>query len=365
MKKDYFLTKEDRIMFYTTYSNVINISANHIATNIDLIIYSSRMMLCDFKQTFNKKDIYDIHISKNDDLLNAMVEFKYCHADKDGKEIIRTSKVKISKFFTKNVELGIEKFKIASKINDNEYASKNIKTNEIVEILVNSFKEILANSNAIKENYEFQIVKGDYIKKYYLADNASNRGTLGASCMRYPSCQIYFDLYTKNSNCSLLILKSKIEDKIIGRSLLWNAKVFAENEYNILLMDKVYYENRSVESLFYEWANNNLYYYYIYNNSIGWHNDSKDDKIAKIMNEGTIYIEANGYKFAPNDYPYLDNFQYLYSIINGENIDFLLTDREDINQEKYKDYCFFGSLDSTNGECHCDEDDDDYSWDDY
>ena len=70
----------------------------------------------------------------------------------------------------------------------------------------------------------FEIVNGEDIKKWYHVDNYDKElGTLGSSCMRYSKCRDFLDIYSSNTErCSLIILKSKIDDnKITGRALLW------------------------------------------------------------------------------------------------------------------------------------------------
>ena len=108
-----------------------------------------------------------------------------------------------------------------------------------------------------KENLfkNFEIVKGDDIKKYYLEDNyESGNHTLGGSCMRYSRCQPYLNIYSKNpEQVSLVILRSDEDpEKIKGRALLWNAYYLTSNQddYNgKLFMDRIYTNNSKDEEL--------------------------------------------------------------------------------------------------------------------
>lgn len=144
-------------------------------------------------------------------------------------------------------------------------------------------------SNAYKATYdvkdvgpEFVILKGDDIKWGYLVDNyAEGSGSLANSCMRYPNCQRYFDIYTENEDvCSLLVLKSS-DNKVKGRALLW---VLDDGD---LYMDRIYIANDSDKYLFVEWADEHNYRQYS--------NDYKSKSVE---------VGADSYDY----YPYMDTF---------------------------------------------------------
>ena len=107
-----------------------------------------------------------------------------------------------------------------------------------IEDFVNMYKA----SESSKD--DFKLVSGKEIKDYYLLDSyfSPTKGTLGNSCMRYPECQDYFDIYVKNpESCQMLILLNK-EGKLLGRALVW--KIF-EMELNKecpakYFMDRIY-----------------------------------------------------------------------------------------------------------------------------
>jgi hypothetical protein len=185
-----------------------------------------------------------------------------------------------------------------------------------IEKFVNQYKSSFDD----KDKNNFEIVKGDDIKKWYLSKNyESEKGQLGSSCMRYDRCQQYFDIYTKNPEvCSLLIMKSTEDtDKIVGRALLWNLKDGRKYQ------DRIYTINDSDKILFSQWADNNGYKKY----------DSSH--LVKEVQLGNHDYEK---------YPYMDTF-VCYNPSHK-----LLTSDEDFwpSQGYYK-------LRETNGECMTDD----------
>lgn len=66
------------------------------------------------------------------------------------------------------------------------------------------------------------IVNGHWIQEFYLESSyASLSGTLGNSCMRYPQCSSYLNIYVRNpSICSLAIILNS-EGKLQARALVW------------------------------------------------------------------------------------------------------------------------------------------------
>jgi hypothetical protein len=116
-----------------------------------------------------------------------------------------------------------------------------------IEEFVNLYKSAIDGVDITK----FELVNGEDIKKWYLDVNyESRRGQLGNSCMRYNSCQDFFDIYIKNTEvCQLLILKSDDDkDKITGRALIW--KLTSDDYY----MDRIYTINDSDKLLFQDYA---------------------------------------------------------------------------------------------------------------
>ena len=124
---------------------------------------------------------------------------------------------------------------------------KSTMTDSKIEEFVNLYKSSIDGDDLTN----FEMVKGEDIRKWYLRDNyEQERGQLGNSCMRYKSCQDYFDIYVNNPDiCQLVILKSDDDkDKIKGRALVWK---LTDGEY---YMDRVYTINDSDKLLFIDYA---------------------------------------------------------------------------------------------------------------
>jgi len=165
-----------------------------------------------------------------------------------------------------------------------------------VELFNNLYKAALS-----KTKYEFKIVSGDDIRKYYHQDHYyGNSGSLGNSCMKYDNCQRFFTLYTSNpSTITMLVMLNDSGSSILGRALLWNF-----DSYKI--MDRIYTINDEQLSYhFKKWAVENGY---MYKQEQKWNT--------------TLQFELAGKKFEqkfaitiPNHecekYPYLDTFKFL------------------------------------------------------
>lgn len=159
-------------------------------------------------------------------------------------------------------------------------------SDKLKEEFVNLYKSMWKISN---ESTQFELVKGENIKKWYLEDNYQfDKGQLSNSCMRYHKCQKYFDIYTKNPEvCSLLILHGDDITKIIGRALIWNAIDTDGSE--CLYMDRIYTNFDSDTNLFINWANkNNIKYSY-------------------KMEDLKVNIKEVNFNY----YPYMDTFCFL------------------------------------------------------
>jgi hypothetical protein len=166
-------------------------------------------------------------------------------------------------------------------------------TDSDIESFVNTYKSIL---DFDKSKFDlFEIIKGRDIKKYYNEKTYLNqKGSLGASCMKYDRCQKYLNIYCDNEDvCSLLILKD-IDDKskIIGRSLIWETSIGK-------FMDRIYYIKDSDVNLFTKYAKDNNMYF----------------KASSNYNaEQKITIQLKNFEF--KYYPYMDTFKYL--ALDGE-----------------------------------------------
>lgn len=179
-----------------------------------------------------------------------------------------------------------------------------------LEAFVNKWKAII---NIKKDTLKrFQIVKGEDIRKYYLAKNYNKEEySLGGSCMRYSKCQKYLDIYVDNPEvCNLIILKaeprpplpgteSKEEDKIQGRALLWT------DDKGRKIMDRVYVSNFPDEQIFIEFARKNGFI---------WKSKQDNDEDTSFIQNGEplkgerfkILLKQHDYEW----WPYMDTFKF-------------------------------------------------------
>lgn len=146
----------------------------------------------------------------------------------------------------------------------------------------------------------FETISGDRIAHFYNSNNYDNAqtGTLHGSCMKNENAS-KFDIYTKNKNVSLLILRSKRNsEKIVGRALLWKLVD------GTVFMDRTYYCNNGEEQLFYEYAKYRGFYYRMANRSSTeiYNPNGKLDSNKKII----CQLENTDY----TRYPYLDSMIY-------------------------------------------------------
>ena len=147
-------------------------------------------------------------------------------------------------------------------------------------------------SGETPSDYEFRLVSGSDIRKYYLVTNSeSETGGLGGSCMRYANTQEYVKFYEDwcKDSVKLLIYVNPITDKIVGRSLVWKT---SKETY----MDRIYVTDNKYSDLFISWGKkNNVDYFY---------EKREYDKI-----KGSIFCE--GWR-ENTKMPYMDTFKYGY-----------------------------------------------------
>ena len=110
-----------------------------------------------------------------------------------------------------------------------------------IERFVNSYKIIWDELN---KPLNIEIVSGEKIREWYHESKYhGGGGQLNGSCMRYPACQRFLDIYTKNpEQCQLVILKSD-DGKLLGRALLWKCSddsTSNRREKVDLYLDRVY-----------------------------------------------------------------------------------------------------------------------------
>jgi hypothetical protein len=169
-----------------------------------------------------------------------------------------------------------------------------------IENFVNKFKSAIDAKNDKLSNFE--IVKGKDIAKYYKKEKTifKKDTTLGKSCM-LDKPDSYFKIYTENTTCSMVILKSDDEpDKLIARALLW------ELESGDMFLDRVYYNNDSDQLLFSEYAVANGFIRRNGNSfSTPYKNVIKPDGSNEYMYL-SVKVEDLNYTY----YPFLDTLKY-------------------------------------------------------
>lgn len=181
-------------------------------------------------------------------------------------------------------------------------------TDKQLEDFVNIFKSEVDKSNDIFRNFE--IVKGDDIKTYYKRKRYyhSSHGTLGNSCMA-SAPKKYFNLYSKNKNCSMVIMKTENSTTdapfIMGRALLWNITLNDGTE--VTMMDRIYTYRDSDVNLFKDFAKKNGWYCKYYNNT-------SEQLIVHDLEGRMVNLESAKVKLCKSEfdeYPYLDTFRFL------------------------------------------------------
>jgi hypothetical protein len=135
-------------------------------------------------------------------------------------------------------------------------------TDKQIEDFVNQYK---ATFKILKDKFRnFETVKGEDIRTYYSEDTYySQGGSLGNSCMKYDSCQTFFQLYTENENqVKMLILLEPVSEKIKGRALLWNVELITDGgSEKITFMDRIYTNEDSDIIQFTNYAKDRGWYY--------------------------------------------------------------------------------------------------------
>lgn len=200
-----------------------------------------------------------------------------------------------------------------------------------VEEFVNLYKSTF---DILQDKFSlFRIVDGKDISHWYYYENYENRnGTLGGSCMSNSDSN-FFKIYEENKNCKMIILKSDngiikdnkiISDKIVGRALLWDAKIVNGDEVrNIKFMDRVYTNNDSDKEIFIKWAQKNGWWY---KTSQTYYPDTTITNGEEFFNfdcySKRIEVDIENIYF--DKYPFIDTFCYIKdekTLINNYMID--------------------------------------------
>lgn len=171
-----------------------------------------------------------------------------------------------------------------------------------VEVFTNGWKNL-----CLAKDEKFEIISGDKIGFYYSNKHYYDKGnvqgtTLWHSCMQGVP-KNYFDIYTKNSQVSLVgIFKMDGDWKLAARAIMWSFVDEIKNE-DFKVIDRVYYIKNS-------------YYDYYKIMAVGLNAWLKDQRGGGFINPKTGKTEMMSWVFALDrinfsNYPYLDTFNYL------------------------------------------------------
>jgi hypothetical protein len=117
--------------------------------------------------------------------------------------------------------------------------------------------------------------------------------------MRYDSCQKMFDLYVENPDKISMIVMFDENDKVMGRSLLWE---FDNNK----IMDRIYTINDEQLTFFFKkWATENGYYFRSQQN---WYNSLQFERLRGDKKILKFDIKLDNFDF--RYYPYMDTFKF-------------------------------------------------------
>lgn len=160
----------------------------------------------------------------------------------------------------------------------------------------------LLRTQSKKPPFTFNIVKGSDIKTYYYYQSyaSSDRGTLGASCMKHEHCQRYLDLYIENQDNVTMLVMLNDKDRLIGRALLWDFDGYK-------IMDRIYTQNDEELSFYFkQWATENGYFYKSEQN---WFNTLFFEQVGTGRKEMKIEFTLPNIK--QHYYPYMDTFKFI------------------------------------------------------
>ncbi len=181
-------------------------------------------------------------------------------------------------------------------------------TDKEIEDFVNKYK---AQYQILKDQYRnFKMVKGEDIRTYYSEDNyvSKDGGALGNSCMKYDSCQTYFQIYIENPNqVKMLILVDPISEKIKGRALIWNVELVGENDSEkITFMDRIYTNEDSDVIQFTNYATEQGWYFKQLQQSTELFNLCG----KKDVQDATLKVSFENFK-EYWEFPYMDSLKFL------------------------------------------------------
>lgn len=245
---------------------------------------------------------------------NTYVLFKSLENDRYSvinKEALNESKVDLFNYSKNKLKVG--RF-IQHLFEQNDIKFKQTQIEKFVNLYKSTF-DILNDKFSL-----FEIVDGSDISYWYKANNYEYKnGTLGSSCMS-ESDRLLFEIYEKNKNCKMIILKSNkgiikdgkiLSDKIVARALLWDAKIINGDDIrNITLMDRIYTNNDSDVNVFIQYAQENGWWYKSEQNFYPETSITNGEELFEF-NSNSKRLEVDIENIYFKKYPYIDTLCYV------------------------------------------------------
>ena len=182
---------------------------------------------------------------------------------------------------------------------------------ELPELTQRDYEEFvnLYKSEFIVVSNEFKLISGDEIAYYYDFYNYEypDKGQLGASCMRYRSCQKYFGIYQKNPEVCQLLAYVNQDNKVLGRAIVWKLDKKVDGCPAEYFMDRIYCANDSDMIKFRNYAKEQGWVMKNKNTSDSWESIffNYNDKV--YLSHINVQLEHWTFK----NYPFVDTLSLL------------------------------------------------------
>ena len=243
-----------------------------------------------FKGTGNKLDI-DGEIKNVEEVFPhpSKADFLEIHFTKSNKTKVK-SEMKVGKFINALVK----------EMNDRHLKPKPQEIEAFVKLF---YAEVSGDVDSL---YEFRVVDGDDILKYYDEKQSETlSGGLGGSCMRYSNRNKFMQFYSDigHKKVEMLIRINPTTDKITGRALVWHLD--SGKHY----LDRIYVADNKDTKLLWDYAKKNLKCKFSYD-------------FEGLDLEETVTIP----KFKPVKMPYIDTFRHGFGF---EDESMILTSRKE------------------------------------
>lgn len=200
----------------------------------------------------------------------------------------RMSTVDVSEYWTSSRRFQVKPGSFITKL------FKNIPGKE-VEKFSNLFRSAVS-----KPKFNLSVVEGEKIRQYYHYESySSDRGTLGASCMKHSSCQSMLDIYVDNPDAVKMLVMTNDCGGLLGRALLWQFESYK-------IMDRIYTtSDEELAFYFKKWATENGY---LYKSEQNWYNTLFFEQIGQKRQEIQLSIKLKNFSY--RKYPYIDTFKF-------------------------------------------------------